>query len=77
MPREPELKVERSTDVQDPVIFSGTVRSNLDPFGRVPSDFAIWEALRQASLHDFVRTMPVSSSQCCALSWTQAVVIVW
>ena len=45
---------------QDPVIFSGTVRSNLDPFGRAPSDLAIWEALRQASLRDFVRTMPVT-----------------
>lgn len=32
---------------QDPVIFSGTVRSNLDPFGNAGSDDAIWEALAQ------------------------------
>ncbi len=35
------------TTLQDPVIFSGTVRSNLDPFGHAGSDTAIWEALAQ------------------------------
>ncbi|GFH15643.1 ATP-binding cassette transporter, partial [Haematococcus lacustris] len=41
--------------MQDPVIFSGTLRSNLDPFGAASGDAAIWEAVRRASLTDFVR----------------------
>lgn len=32
---------------QDPVIFSGSVRSNLDPFGDAGSDERIWGALSQ------------------------------
>ncbi|PRW61038.1 multidrug resistance-associated 1 isoform X8 [Chlorella sorokiniana] len=43
---------------QDPVIFSGTVRSNLDPFGHAGSDEAVWEALAQAGLEGTVRAMP-------------------
>ena len=46
-------------DLQDPIIFSGTVRSNLDPFGRAGSDLDIWEALRRASLKDFVSGLEV------------------
>ncbi len=34
---------------QDPVMFSGTIRSNLDPF-RCHSDAEIWDALDQAHL---------------------------
>mgnify|MGYP002622399680 CR=1 FL=1 len=34
---------------QDPTLFRGTVRSNLDPFGE-HSDVELWEALRQADL---------------------------
>ena len=33
---------------QDPVIFSGSVRSNLDPFG-LHSDQQLWESLSKAS----------------------------
>ncbi|KAJ3164514.1 hypothetical protein HK101_000431 [Irineochytrium annulatum] len=34
---------------QDPVLFAGTVRSNLDPFG-VASDVELWAALKRARL---------------------------
>lgn len=35
---------------QDPVLFSGSVRSNLDPFDRY-DDAQLWEALRLVNLH--------------------------
>ena len=34
---------------QDPVLFSGTIRSNLDPFKRY-TDIVLWEALRRTEL---------------------------
>ncbi|KAJ2733976.1 hypothetical protein IW152_002632 [Coemansia sp. BCRC 34962] len=40
---------------QDPVLFSGTVRENLDPFNTY-SDQDIWRALEHARLADFIRT---------------------
>ncbi|KAJ3131539.1 hypothetical protein HDU90_008206 [Geranomyces variabilis] len=43
---------------QDPVLFTGTVRSNLDPFGE-HSDLALWTALRRAGLAD---PQPATSS---------------
>jgi ABC-type multidrug transport system fused ATPase/permease subunit len=39
--------------IQDPVLFSGTLRFNLDPFGR-HTDAEIWRALEFAYLRDFV-----------------------
>lgn len=45
---------------QDPIIFSGTVRGNLDPFDTVKSDSKIWEALKQAGLESFIRELNVS-----------------
>lgn len=38
---------------QDPVLFSGSLRRNLDPFGRY-TDAAVWQALRHAHLAEFV-----------------------
>jgi ABC-type multidrug transport system fused ATPase/permease subunit len=37
---------------KDPVIFSGTIKMNLDPFGAY-SDDQIWKALELAHLKDF------------------------
>lgn len=39
---------------QDPFIFSGTIRENIDPFGLV-GDADIWFALEKASLKPFVQ----------------------
>jgi ABC-type multidrug transport system fused ATPase/permease subunit len=41
---------------QDPVIFSGTVRYNLDP-GDIHSDEEIWSALQRCSMADAIRTL--------------------
>jgi ABC-type multidrug transport system fused ATPase/permease subunit len=38
---------------KDPVIFSGTIKMNLDPFGK-HSDDELWNALELAHLKDFV-----------------------
>ena len=38
---------------QDPVLFSGSLRYNLDPFNRYP-DAAVWEALRRVHMFDEV-----------------------
>ncbi len=38
---------------QDPVLFSGTLRHNLDPFKQY-DDSALWEALKHSHLFDFV-----------------------
>ncbi|KAJ2891828.1 hypothetical protein IWW38_003459 [Coemansia aciculifera] len=40
---------------QDPVLFAGTVRENLDPFNSY-TDQEIWRALEHARLADFIRT---------------------
>jgi ATP-binding cassette subfamily C (CFTR/MRP) protein 1 len=41
---------------QDPVLFSGSLRVNLDPFGEY-SDEQIWSSLEDAYLKDFVRSL--------------------
>ena len=38
---------------QDPVIFAGSLRMNLDPFAHYTEE-ELWEALRHAHLSDFV-----------------------
>jgi ABC-type multidrug transport system fused ATPase/permease subunit len=50
---------------QDPVIFSGSVRSNLDPFDQAGGDAAIWQALRQAGIDGLVKSLGVSCVDCC------------
>ena len=39
--------------MQDPILFSGTLKINLDPFG-THTDDELWDALRQAHLKNFV-----------------------
>ncbi|KAG7361469.1 multidrug ABC transporter permease/ATPase [Nitzschia inconspicua] len=42
---------------QNPVLFSGTIRSNIDPFGQFSND-QIWKALEQCGLKAAVEAMP-------------------
>ena len=42
--------------LQDPVLFSGTIRDNLDPFESF-SDREVWQALENAHLKDYVNTL--------------------
>lgn len=42
---------------QDPVLFSGTLRLNLDPFEQ-HSDENIWKALELSHLKEFVASLP-------------------
>ncbi|KFW88590.1 Multidrug resistance-associated protein 1, partial [Phalacrocorax carbo] len=42
---------------QDPVLFSGTLQSNLDPLGKY-SDLELWEVLELCDLKDFVQSLP-------------------
>ncbi|GIX67437.1 multidrug resistance-associated protein 1, partial [Caerostris extrusa] len=41
---------------QDPVLFTGTLRTNLDPFGTY-SEEALWQSLEQAHLKNFVTSL--------------------
>lgn len=41
---------------QDPVLFSGTIRSNLDPFNRY-SDTELWESLQRTLLHTCIQSL--------------------
>lgn len=42
---------------QDPVLFSGSMRSNLDPFGQ-SSDDELWNALENSYLKEYVKSLP-------------------
>ncbi len=47
---------------QDPVLFEGTVRSNLDPFNQY-SDSDLWDVLRSVHLHDYVQSTALKLEQ--------------
>ena len=57
-----ELNVKKFkvTCLQDAIVFSGTVRSNLDPFQRAEGgDATIWQALERAGMKAAIEALPV------------------
>lgn len=42
---------------QEPVLFAGTVRDNLDPFKAAENDAVLWQALQQSGMKEFISSM--------------------
>lgn len=51
------LRLNLSIIPQDPVMFSNTVRYNLDPFGE-KSEYELWEALKKVQLAEAIAVLP-------------------
>ncbi|KAF9209625.1 hypothetical protein BGZ49_002781 [Haplosporangium sp. Z 27] len=52
-----ELRKHLAIIPQDPTLFAGNIRDNIDPFHEVP-DASLWEALDRAHLKDHIRSLP-------------------
>lgn len=52
-----ELRRRIATIPQDPVLFSGTIRDNLDPFAEA-SDDEVWHALERCMLKEVIAGLP-------------------